>query len=153
MEVARRPWGWMLGASVVLLACSAHPVGPARTFDVYEGKAATTAASALSSVETVRLAARTGADDHGFGGFLGQVVADQEDVLSGVEGTFLSIQPPDGRADRVREELGDLLASSLDHIAEVRVAIRRGQLHDLLEVGAPLGEDAEGLRRFLEDHS
>ena len=59
-------------ASIALLcvagtACVSHPVGPARSFSKYEGKAVTTAESALSSVETVRLAARAGTERHVFG--------------------------------------------------------------------------------------
>jgi hypothetical protein len=133
-------------------ACSSHPVGPARTFASFERKATTTAESALSSVETVRLAATAGAEGKATGPFLGQVVSDQEEALSGVQGTFASIQPPDGRSDDLRAQLDELISTALGHVVDVRVAVRRGQLHDLGEVAAPLRDDAEQLRAFVKDH-
>ena len=134
-------------------ACGEHYVGPARTYDDYERKASTTAEAALSAVETARLAAGAGAEGKAFGPFLGQVLSDQEEDLSGVEGTFASIQPPGGeRADRLRATLDDLLGDAVEHVAAVRIAVRRGQLHRLAEVAAPLGDDAASLRAFLEDH-
>lgn len=141
-----------VGLLVLAAGCSSHPVGPARTYAAFEGKAATTAESALSSVESVRLAAGAGADDHAPGPFLGRVVSDQEEALAGVQGTFGSIQPPGDRADRLRAELDELLSSSSDHVAAVRVAIRRGQLGRLRDVAEPLDEDAAALRRFVEAH-
>src|SRR5204863_1068824 len=94
----------LLGASaaaalIALAACTPHPVGPARTFDKYEGKAVTTAESALSAVQTVRLLIETSDRGHGFGPYLSVSVSDQEESLSGVQGTFVSIQPPNAKAD------------------------------------------------------
>jgi hypothetical protein len=150
------------GIAVVLLAallltvdlagCSPHPVGPARTYRSYEAKARTTAESALSAVETVRLAAQAGGEGKATGPFLGQVVSDQEDALSGVQGTFASIQPPDGRADELRSTLDDLLTAALAHVTDVRVAVRRGELSDLSDLAGPLASDAEHLRAFVEAH-
>jgi hypothetical protein len=132
--------------------CVAHPVGPARTEAKYTGKAVTTAESALSAVNTVRIAARTGTVDHGFGPYLSVVVSEQEEALSGVLGTFDSIQPPDGHSDDLKAELDELLGQALDHVTDVRVAVRRGALGVLLEEAAPLGDDAEELEAFVEEH-
>ena len=143
---------WVALVLVGLAACSSHPVGPARTYASYEGKAATTAESALSAVETVRLAAGAGADGHAFGPYLGQVVSDQEEALSSLEGTFGSIQPPDGRADRLRSELDELLSASLGHVTDVRIAVRRGELAGLGDTAHPLDADADALRSFVEEH-
>jgi hypothetical protein len=143
----------LVAALLVAAACSSHPVGPARTFDDYERKASTTAESALSAVETVRMAASAGADGKGFGPFLGQVVSDQEEALGGVQGTFASIQPPGGRrADAMRAQLGALIADAVDHVADVRIAIRRGEAGSLADVAQPLDDDASKLRAFVEDH-
>jgi hypothetical protein len=54
--------------SASVIGCVSHPVGPARTFSKYEGKAVTTAEGALSSVETARLAVQVGASGKTFGG-------------------------------------------------------------------------------------
>lgn len=137
---------------LLMAACSAHPVGPARTYDTFEGKAVTTAESALSAVETVRLAAAAGADGNATGPYLGQVVSDQEEALSSLQGTFGSIQPPEDRSDQLRTELDDLLSASLEHITDVRVAIRRGELAELGTTAHPLDADADALRSFVEDH-
>jgi hypothetical protein len=143
----------LLGMVVITSAgCVAHPVGPARTFGKYEGKAVTTARSALSAVNTVRLAARTGSADHGFGPYLSVLISEQEESVSGVQGTFDSIQPPDGRADDLRDELDGLLADALEHVTDVRLAVRRGDLRELASKAEPLATDAKKLDRFTEAH-
>jgi hypothetical protein len=133
-------------------ACTPHPVGPARTFSAYEGKAVTTAESALSRVETVRLAAQTGDDGNAFGSYLSVLISAQEDSLGATQGTFASIQPPDAAADALRDELGALIDTALDHVATVRIAVRRGQLDGLAAVAAPLADDARSLRAFTDGH-
>ena len=142
---------WFLALLLVLpAACVSHPVGPARTMAKYEGKAATTAKSALSVVETVRLVARAAADGKAIGTYVDVVVSDAEESLDGLSGTFGSIQPPAERGDRVRDALTGMLDDALDHVAEVRIAARRGDLADLGRVMEPLGHDADVLRQFIE---
>ena len=133
-------------------ACTSHPVGPARTFEDYERKAGTTAESALSAVQTVRLTAETASAGDAFGPYSSIVISDQEDALAGVQGTFGSIQPPSTDADSLREELDQLLGDALGHVTDVRIAVRRGQLAQLADVAEPLAGDAESLERFIEDH-
>jgi hypothetical protein len=128
--------------------CVAHPVGPARTFEKYQGKAVTTANSALSSVEVVRLAADTA--HKSFGPYTAGVISDAEEAVTKVEGTFDSIQPPDARADSLHDELSRLLGDAADHIRDVRLAARRGQLDNLAEEAGPLRDDAAQLRDFAE---
>jgi hypothetical protein len=137
---------------VVVTGCTPHPVGPARTFGKYEGKAVTTAESALSQVQTVRLAAQVAGDDGAFGPYLSVLISDQEEALSGVQGTFASIQPPDTRADALREKLDQLLTVALGHVADARIAARRGDLDGVAELGGPLGDDAAALAGFVEEH-
>jgi len=127
-------------------------VGPARTLTTYEGKAVSTAESASSAVQTVRLAAQTGSDGHAFGPYLSITISEQEDALAGVEGTFGSIQPPGEEADDLRDELDALLSRALDHVSAVRIAVRRGDLDGLARVAEPLGGDAASLSAFAEDH-
>src|SRR5262245_20615687 len=115
----RRVVASMAAVLVIAPGCVAHPVGPARTFGKYEGKAVTTAESALSAVATVQLAANASSDGKATGPYMAVITSEQEDALSGVQGTFGSIQPPDERADRLRAELDQLLSSSLDHVTTV----------------------------------
>ena len=135
---------------VLPAACVAHPVGPARTVAKYEGKAATTAKSALSVVETVRLVVRAAAEGKVIGTYVDVVVTDAEESLDGLSGTFGSIQPPAERADRVREALAGILDDALGHVADVRIAARRGDLADVGRVAEPLAHDADVLRHFIE---
>jgi hypothetical protein len=148
----RRPPITLAAALLVVAGCSQHPVGPARTFGTYEAKAVTTAESARSSVETVRLAAEAGDDHGGFGPYLSVLVSDQEESLAGVEDTFRSIQSPGQEGDDLGEELDGLLGSALTHVTGVRTALRRGQLAGLRDVAGPLKDDSVALERFVEDH-
>jgi hypothetical protein len=142
-----------LFVAALLSGCVAHPVGPARTFGKYEGKARTTAESALSEVETARLIAQTAARGSAYGPYTGQVLSDSEESLGGLAGTFGSIQPPNEDADDLRDELGSLLTDAQDHVAAVRIAARRGELRRLAVVARPLDDDIERLRTFLAEHA
>ena len=133
-------------------ACVSHPVGPARTFGKYEGKAVTTAESALSAVETGHLVAVSATRHRLPGADVTATLSDAEDAVAGVSGTFASIQPPDARADSLRSELGDLLTAAEDHLAALRVAARRGQIGELAGLATPLVDDASKLDAFAEAH-
>jgi hypothetical protein len=129
--------------------CVAHPVGPARTFGKYEGKAVTTAEGALSAVESARLAARTAAEGGAFGPYTGTVISESEEGATSVQGTFDSIQPPGEQADELRSELDGLLSDAVSHLGDLRIAARRGGLGGLDDVARPLMADAEHLRSFI----
>jgi hypothetical protein len=138
--------------AVACSACVAHPVGPARTFGKYEGKAVTTAEGVLSAVETARLVARTASHDQAFGPYVSIVTSESEESATGLQGTFDSIQPPDGRADQLRSKLDDLIADAVQHLSDLRVAVRRGELHDAERTALPLGHDAKHLSDFIDEH-
>jgi hypothetical protein len=137
--------------SMVLAACVAHPIGPARTYGSYAAKASTTVESAISAVETVRLLADTAADGRAMGAYTSVAVSEQEDVLGGLRGTFASIQPPpDVRSAQLRRQLTALLNRSFDHVGDVRIEARRGHLDGLDLVAAPLAADADDLDALLD---
>jgi hypothetical protein len=139
-------------ASASLAGCVNHPVGPARSSESFEAKAGTTAESALSAVETVRLLAATAADGKAFGPYTSIAVSEQEDALGGLRGTFLSIQPPPGPdVAALRAELSTVLTSAFDHVGDVRIEARRGNLDVLDDVAAPLQQDAADLRALVEE--
>jgi hypothetical protein len=137
---------------VVAAACTPHPVGPARTFTDYERKATTTAEAALSAVQTTRLAAEAGGEGNAFGPYLSVLISEQEEALSGAQGTFGSIQPPSQRADQLGQRLDRLLDDALAHVTDVRIAVRRGVQQRLPEVARPLQNDIDALTRFVEEH-
>ena len=147
----------ILGLVLLLLTVLAtravpHPVGAARTFGKYEGKAVTTAESALSAVETSALIARTYDEGNSFGPYAGQVATDAEADVAAVAGTFNSIQPPDRRSDELQSELDQLLSDASEHTRSVRVALRRSEPPDA-DLLHDLDADAERLHAFVEAHS
>lgn len=131
----------------IVTACVAHPVGPARTWESYAAKGATTVESTISAVETVLLLAATASEGDLIGPYASVAISEQEDSLGGVRGTFMSIQPPPGdRAAELRTELAGLLDAAFAHVGDVRIEARRGNLDDLGRVAAPLRADAQALR-------
>jgi hypothetical protein len=137
-------------AALLSGGCVQHMVGPARTLDDYKRKARTTAHDAQSAVETVLLLAQTAADGKAMGPYTGVGISEQEDEFASVQGDFGSIQPPDDRADALRDQLNTILSTAMDDIAAVRIAARRGQLDDLDQVAAPLSDDSNALEQFIE---
>lgn len=100
----------------------AHPVGAARTFDKCRGKAVTTAESALSHVETARLAAEQAGRGNTLSPWLSTVVGEAEEGLVGVQGlehdhaAARAAHLAAGPGDRVRvleREVGDALEPGL----------------------------------------
>jgi hypothetical protein len=130
-----------------------HPVGAARTDEKYLGKAVTTARAAASEVATVLLVADAASRGKSFGPYTAVVTSDAEAALSGVQGTFDSIQPPSDASDSTRDDLDALLGNAVDHVSSVRIAARRGELADLAETARPLVQDVTGLREFVEQNS
>ncbi|MEY2471639.1 MAG: hypothetical protein QOK28_968 [Actinomycetota bacterium] len=143
-------------AAAVLAACCAgcvsHPVGPARTYGKYEGKAVTTAEGVVSAVQTARMAAQTASKGNSFGPYIGTVASESEDAASGLQGTFDSIQPPDARADNLRTRLDKLIADAVTHLADLRVSLRRGELADATKTARPLRKDFKRLSAFVDEH-
>ena len=133
-------------------ACVNHPIGPARTYGSFEGKAVTTAESARSAVETVLLLATTASEGHSFSSYTAVAVSEQEDVLGGLRGTFASIQPPDGEAVALRQELIPILDAAFDDVGDVRIEVRRGHLSELDVIAAPLEQVSTDLQTFIDEH-
>ncbi|MCU1502195.1 MAG: hypothetical protein JWM12_1549 [Ilumatobacteraceae bacterium] len=139
-------------AALLITGCVNNPVGSARNGGIYAAKAAASADAALSAVSTVQLVARAAGDHKVFGTFASVSVDQQEDALTEITTTFRSIQPPDAESRALRDELGELLDRALEHLAAVRVEIRRGRLATAAEVAAPLAGDARQLDDFAQAH-
>jgi hypothetical protein len=141
------------GVLVMTLAgCARNQVGSARNAGIYASKATMTAESALSAVSTVQMVAQAASDDRLFRPFAAVAVGQQEDAITEIAQTFRSIQPPDDESLALRDELGPMLDAARDHIAAVRITVRRGDLADAAEVAAPLAVDAAQLEAFAEEH-
>ena len=140
---------WLAILLVLLGACT----GPVRSTNVYESKAGATAAAVASAVETARLAVNAGSQDKAFGRYLAQVLAEAEEDADAAQGTFDAIQPPDGHADELRDQLDGLLGQATDTLAELRIAARRGDTAELAGPAAALAELADRLHTFAEAYA
>ena len=140
---------WLAVLLVLLSACT----GPVRSTNVYESKAGVTAETVRSAVETAHLAADAAGRDKAGGRYLAQVLAEAEEDAGAAQGTFEAIQPPDRRADELRDQLGELLDEATATLAELRIAARRGDLDELAGLARPLGPLAEELDAFAEAHA
>ena len=140
----------MLATLVLLGGCARNQVGSARNAGIYAAKAARSADSALSAVSTVEMVATAAGDGDVFGTFASVSIDQQEDAITEIAQTFRSIQPPDDESVALRDELGAMLDAARDHIATVRIAVRRGDLTGAAAAAAPLAEDADKLEAFGE---
>jgi hypothetical protein len=134
---------------LLLGACT----GPVRSTGVYESKAGATAETVASAVETARLAVQAAQDGDAYGRYLTQLLADAEKDADAAQGTFEGIQPPDRRADQLRDQLDELLGQATDTLTELRTLARRGRFAELAEPAAPLAGLAEELHAFAEAHA
>jgi len=138
--------------AAAMLAFGSACVAPARSYGAYEGKAASTAEDALSAVETARLAVTASAEHKVFAPYLSIVLSESEDAASSVQGTFDSVQPPDSRSDKLRSDLDDRLQPAVSVLADLRIAVRRGKIAELLSKLGDLSKAADSLREFHEAH-
>jgi hypothetical protein len=144
----RRSW-----VAVPLLFVVAACTGPVRSTGVYEAKAGRTAQVVASAAQTALLAVDAGAHGKAFGRYLTQVLVEAERDADAAQGTFDGIQPPDRRADQLRDRLDPLLTQATSTLAELRIAARRGRIAELPGLARPLGKVAERLHAFAEAHA
>ncbi len=142
----------VIAALGVMTRCVPHPVGTTRTFASYKGKATTTAEEVVSATQTVLVMSKTATKHNAFGPYTAMVIADAEDQISGLIGTFDSVQPPNRAADRLHESLDDLMADALSHVQKMRIAARRGVVDGLAQLARPVRADTKKLQAFVDAH-
>lgn len=142
-EVVRRLLGIVLCGAAV--AC----VAPARTSAAYEGKAVSTAETALSAVAAARLAARLAADGGAFGPYVATTIADAESDVRSAHGLFDSVQPPDAVSERLRVELDGILTQATNEITALRIRARWTDFTALANAGGALSDLTHRLEAFL----
>jgi hypothetical protein len=142
----------LVGLLLVASRCVPHPVGSARTYDKYVGKALTTAEGVGSDVATVRLVADQATQGRAFLTFVGVVASDGEESISARQATFGSVQPPDEAADAVGDELRALLDTAEADVRAARIAARRDDTQALRDLLPRLDADGRALDDFQAAH-
>jgi hypothetical protein len=137
---------------VALLLTLAGCTGLVRGDDVYESKAGQTAKATASAVHTARLAVQASSQHKALGRYVAQVLAEAEEDATAAQGTFDAIQPPDQRADRLRDQLDGLLQPTVSALAQLRIASRRGDTAALTRAAAPLADLGQRLDDFARVH-
>lgn len=133
-------------AAVLALGACTQPLGPARTEEDYELKAADTAETVLSAVRTAELATDVAVRGRAFPPYVSVLLRDAESDADGAASTFERIQPPSARSDRLRSRLGDLTSEATDVLSALRITARRADLDAL----GPRSRDLEGLADRLD---
>jgi hypothetical protein len=132
-------------AATATVACT-QPLGPARTEDDYELKAANTAEAVLSALRTAELATDVAVRGRAFPPYVSVLLGEAESDADGAVSTFEKVQPPDSRSDRLRSQLGDLTSEATDALSALRITARRADLDAL----GPRSRDLEGLADRLD---
>jgi hypothetical protein len=139
-------------AIATTLVVALRPGTPARTFDAYELKAKDTAESVLSSVQTARLVSHAATAGRSFGPYVSVMLSESETAIGEATSTFAGLQPPDDRADGVRDELTRLVGRGEELVSRLRISARRGELSALQGQAKPLARVAAELEQFTEAH-
>jgi hypothetical protein len=127
-------------------------VGPARDDASYSSKSGRTADSALSAVNTARLAADVGTRGLAFGPYLSVTISGAEESLRSTQSAFDGIQPPDATADALRNQLDPMLTDAVNTLTQLRIAVRRNEVARLGAIAAPLQPLAQTLDTFSKEH-
>lgn len=138
-----------LAAIAVVAASLAYVTAPPKGLDGYRERAAATAETLVSQVETARLwsdtyragKATTAATLVGF--------EEAEEDADAAATKFEGYEPPDGGL-RYRRELTALAAEVTVALSQLRIAAQQERWEDLAALSAPLAGLAERLSRFEE---
>ncbi len=119
---------------------------------MYEGKAAASAESLRSDVESARVIVETAGQDRAYVHFADVLVTDVESDLGGIDSAFMSRQPPTEASDALRVQVGAMLQEAGDAVEGVRIALRRGDVAAAQKAAEPLPRLSERLEAFAEAH-
>jgi hypothetical protein len=122
----------MLLTSLMLMTSCA---GPTYTDSAMRSQASRSASSAVSELETLRLAVVSQLSGDSWWQFTDVIVTDSESALSSIESTLSSRQPPTAGSAQARDDVVQALGDAVDLAESIRIAVR----HD----------DESSLRRLL----
>jgi hypothetical protein len=140
--VWRRLAGVVVLSSCLLLAACA---GPVPDYGAYRHAALNTATAMVSNLASAQLAARLGLQGRSFPAFTDGNVTNAENDADSVNSTFGSRQPPDARADALRQKMLQALSDATSALTDLRIAVRMG---GRLQVTRALAEVSQSLRHF-----
>jgi hypothetical protein len=143
---AARPAVVACALALALTSACTQPLGPARTEEDYELKAASTADAVLSAVRTAELATDVAVRGRAFPPYVSVLLGEAESDADGAVSTFEKVQPPTARSDRLRAQLTDLTGEATDALSALRITARRADLDAL----GPRSRDLEGLADRLD---
>jgi hypothetical protein len=130
-----RPLSWVAGVLCASLAC-AGCASSSRTDEDYRRKVANTAetlSGVLGTIEiTLRVVHRTPA------AYLSVMVAEADDDAVATAGNFDAIQPPSAAADKLRDQLDDVMARTTSMLDDLRIAARRNRGGEFDSLAKPL---------------
>jgi signal transduction histidine kinase len=140
----------LVGCMILLTVVTTNCAGSARTPTAYRLKARSSAKAALSAVETATLAARLVHERRTFSTYVSVVLDSAERDATATESTFASIQSPSRASDRLRNQISRALNDASDAISKMRIAARREEWPELLDVAQSLPKLADQLQRYSE---
>jgi hypothetical protein len=108
-------------------------------------QASRSAGSAVSEVETIRVAVTTQLDGGAWWRFTDVVVTDAERALSTIESTLDSRQPPSEASGAARARVVDALSRASDLATDVRIAVREHDTRQLETMLTDLGQISDEL--------
>jgi hypothetical protein len=112
-------------AALVLVASSVVGcAGPTLDSEDMRSQASRSAGSAVSALQTMKLAVQAQLDRKAWWRFTDVTVTDAETTLSTIESTLSSRQPPSPGSARVTNDVLDVLGNASDLARKIRIATR-----------------------------
>lgn len=132
------------GLSAVLSGC----VAPSPNSGAYQQNADAALASAVSEARTGVQVLKARVADRATTAYADAVITENESAMGPIEDSFGSPDPPDGRADALREQVLTLLADASDACAAARIAVRRGDPDGMRNAAIELTDVADRMERL-----
>jgi hypothetical protein len=130
------------------LAMTAGCAEPSDSYSDYQSKVHETAVALISAVATGQLAAGQLVAGKSTGSFTDAVVTDAEKDADSVQTTLDSRQPPDTRSIALKNQADQAIQSAVTGLADLRIAVRRGDVNGIRQARAELAKARGQLERF-----
>lgn len=147
-RVARRGAAVLAGfaAAVLLAGC----VSPAVNEDGYRGKVSQSAKKMVGLINSGRLAAGLDLDGRMLHTLTDNVVTNAERDANSVVTSLGSVQPPDAAMVVLRNTANDVLQQAASQLADLRIAVRRGDRDGMRATAADLGKTLAAVQHLQD---